>query len=193
MFRQIAKHFGLGLATVIPFAFVIWVAAFVFNQVDGLLGSYVDRIQGIYIPGVGFLLVLIGITFVGAMTRIYISRKFLMWMDHLFARIPIFKSIYSLVKEFIQNIMSRHRGFQTVVLIEWPDERAMVIGFVTNENLPLEIDPEGTRIAVYLPNAFQFAGMIAIVEREKTKPCHWSVEEALQFAVSAGLGRSASE
>jgi len=193
MFRQIAKHFGIGLATVLPFAFVIWVVIFVFDQVDGLFGQYVDRIQGVYVPGVGFVLVVAAITLVGALTRIYVSRRILMWIDGIFTRIPFIKSLYTTVKELIQNILTRHRGFQRAVLVEWPDERAFVLGFVTNEKLPPELDPDGTRIAVYLSNSFQFAGMTVIVERSRVRDCSLTVEEALKFAVSAGLGRSAEE
>ncbi len=190
MFRQIAQHFGIGLATVLPFAFVIWVVIFVFDQVDGLFGQYVDRIQGVYIPGVGFLLVVIGITFVGALTRNYVSRKVLQWIEGIFTHTPFIKTLYTTVKELISNIMSRHRGFQRAVLVKWPDERALVVGFVTNEHLPEEVDPAGEFISVFLPNTFQLAGITVIVSKERVEPCSWSVEEALKFAVSAGLGRA---
>ncbi|MCL6445269.1 MAG: hypothetical protein K6T83_17735 [Alicyclobacillus sp.] len=35
--RQLAKHFGVGLAAVLPFALVIWVLVAIFRWVDGLL------------------------------------------------------------------------------------------------------------------------------------------------------------
>jgi len=193
MFRQVAQHFGIGLATVLPFAFVIWVVVFVFDQVDGLLGGYVDRIGRVDVPGIGFLLVVIGITFVGAMTRMYLSRRLLMFFDAIFAKIPFVKSLYTAAKELIGNLTGKHRGFQRAVLVAWPDERAQVLGFVTSEQLPLEIDPDGTKIAVYFPNAFQFAGVTAIVQRKNTVECDLSVEDAFKFALSAGLGRGGVE
>lgn len=194
IFRQIAKYFGLGLVTVLPFAFVIWVVLFIFNQIDGLFGNYVDDIDGLYIPGMGFIIVMFGITLVGIMTRLYISRRILQWIDHLFARIPYIKSIYTMVKDLLQNLVSsKRRAFSRVVLVNWPDERAQVLGFVTNEELPPALNPDGNRIAVYLPNAFQFAGPTVIVERDKTIDCDFSVEEALQFVVSAGMGHSTKD
>lgn len=191
MFGNIARHFGIGLVTVLPFAFVIWVVIFVFNVVDGLFGQYVDTIDHVYIPGVGFLLVIIGITLVGALTHLYISRRFLLFVDSLFTRIPFVKSLYSTAKELISNLVGRRQGFHRAVLVNWPDERAQVLGFVSCEHLPLQVDPLGTKIAVYFPNAFQFAGTTVIVDRGAVTACDMTVEEAFSFAVSAGLGQSA--
>lgn len=190
MFRQIAKHFGIGLATVLPFAFVIWVVLFVFDQVDGLFGGYVDRIGRVYVPGIGFLLVVIGITFVGAMTRLYLSRRLLMAFDKIFTTIPFVKSLYTAAKELVHNVTGTQRGFQRVVLVFWPDERAQILGFVTSEYLPFEVDPDGSKISVYLPNAFQFAGATVIVRKDAVLECALSVEEAFKFTLSAGLGKN---
>lgn len=186
--RQVAKHFGIGLVTVLPFALVIWVVISVFDIVDSWFGPELDRLVGANLPGAGFLLVLIAITLVGALTRLYISHQFLVMMDTLFSRLPIIKSLYSMFKEIVNNLLGKRRGFRRVVLVEWPDERALVLGFVTSEYLSSEVDPTGDRIAVYIPNAFQFAGVTAIVKRNQVQPCGLSVEEAIKFSLSAGLG-----
>lgn len=189
IFRQIAKHFGVGLVTVLPFALVIWVVVSVFNIVDGWLGPFFDKVVGATYPGAGFLIVLIAITLVGGLTRIWVSHYIIQAMDSLFKRIPFVKSLYSMIKEIVDNLLGRsRRGFQRTVLVEWPDDRALVVGFVTNESLSESIDPTGTKVAVYIPNAFQFAGITAIVERARTRSCDMSIEAALKFTLSAGLG-----
>ncbi|QSO53257.1 DUF502 domain-containing protein [Alicyclobacillus curvatus] len=186
--RQIAKHFGIGLVTVLPFALVIWVVVSVFEIVDSWFGPEFDRLIGAQLPGAGFLLVLIAITLVGALTRVYISHQFLVMMDSMFSRLPIIKSLYSMFKEIVNNLLGHRRGFRRTVLVAWPDERALMLGFVTSENLSPDLDPDGDRVAVYIPNAFQFAGITAIVPRHQIRPCGLSVEEALKFSLSAGLG-----
>ncbi len=189
MFRKLAQHFGVGLATVLPFFLVIWVLIAIFQWVDGLFGPLIERWTGVHVPGTGFVLVVVVTTLIGAMTRLYVSRRILTMMDALFARIPFVKSLYSMFKELVQNVMGERRGFQRVVMVDWPDERARLVGFVTNEHLPPALDPDGSRVAVYLPNAFQVNGVTAIVERCRVHPCHLSVEEAFKFAFSAGLGQ----
>lgn len=186
--RQIVKHFGIGLVTVLPFALVIWVVVSVFNIVDSWFGPEFDRLVGATLPGAGFLLVLIAITLVGALTRLYISHQFIVLMDAIFSRLPIIKSLYSMFKEIVNNLLGHRRGFRRAVLVEWPDERALMLGFVSSENLSQDIDPDGDRIAVYIPNAFQFAGVTAIVRRNQVRPCDLSVEDAIKFSLSAGLG-----
>ncbi|MCL6453696.1 MAG: DUF502 domain-containing protein [Alicyclobacillus sp.] len=192
--RQLAKHFGVGLVTVLPFALVIWVVVSVFNVVDGWFGPFFDWLVGKTYPGAGFLFILVMITLVGVLMRLYISHKVVSAMDALFKRIPFIKSLYSMVKEIVDNLLGRRRrGFQRTVLVAWPDERALVVGFVTNEQLPESLDPDGSKIAVYIPNAFQFAGITAIVDRDRTQPCDLTIEQALKFTLSAGLGSSETD
>lgn len=193
MLKTIATHFGVGLATLLPFAFVIWVLVGIFQFVDNLLGPTVDQVIGMHVPGVGFILVVIGTTLVGALTKVYMTHRMLQWAERLFNRIPFVKSLYSTIKELIQNLVGQRRGFQRAVLIQWPDERAQVLGLVTHENLPPEIDPTGAKIAVYLPNTFQFAGITVLVERSRVTDCDLSVEDAFKFSISAGLGQSVLE
>lgn len=190
LIRAVVKHFGIGLATVLPFVFAIWVVVIVVNYVDGLVGQYIPY-PGFHIPGTGFVLILAAITVIGLLSRIYISRVLLSWMDALFTRIPVIKSLYSTAKELVQNTFGRRGAFQTPVLVEWPDERALVLGFITSESLPSEMDPDGTKVSVYLPNAFQFAGATVIVPRSRVKPCGLTVEQALKFSLSGGLGQPA--
>lgn len=188
VFRQVAKHFGIGLVTVLPFALVIWVLVTIFQLVDGLFGPWVDRLFGVDVPGVGFVLVLIGTTLVGALTRLYISHEALQLIDALFRNTPFVKSLYVTFKELVQSVMGgKKRGFRRVVLVNWPDERAQVIGLVTNEEIPTTLDPTGERVAVYLPNTFQFAGITVLVERARIFPCDLTVEEAFKFSISGGL------
>lgn len=186
--RQVVKHFGIGLVTVLPFALVIWVLVTIFQVVDGLFGPWVDHWFGVDVPGVGFVLVLIGTTFVGALTRLYISHELLQMMDTLFRKTPFVKSLYVTFKELVQSLMGgRKRGFRRVVLVHWPDERAQVIGLVTNEEIPASMDPTGGRVAVYLPNTFQFSGITVLVDRSRIVPCELTVEEAFKFSLSGGL------
>lgn len=189
--KSIAKHFGIGLAAVLPFAFAIWVVIFVINSVDGLVGQYFYW-TGIDIPGLGFVAVLVFITIIGLLSRIYVSRVIFTWADTLFTKIPVIKSLYTTAKELIQNVMGRRNAFKEPVLVEWPDERALVLGFITSESLPPTMDPEGTRVSVYLPNAFQLAGTTVIVPKTRVRPCGLSTEQALKFSLSAGLGQSAT-
>lgn len=190
MIARIAKYFGVGLATILPFALVIWVVVSVVEWVDGWFGNLMERWLGITIPGLGFVAVMLGITALGILTRSYVSRKIIKWLDSLFSHIPLIRSLYTLVKEIVNNVLGHHRGFQKVVLVPWPDEHSLALGFLTQDILPSSLDPNGGRVAVFLPFAFQFAGVTVMVERQRIQPCDLSVEDGLKFVLSAGLGQS---
>ncbi|RIV29201.1 DUF502 domain-containing protein [Alicyclobacillaceae bacterium I2511] len=190
MISRIAKYFGVGLATILPFALVIWVVVSVVEWVDGWFGNLMESWLGITVPGLGFVMVMLGITALGILTRTYISRRIITWLDLMFSHIPLVRSLYTLVKEIVNNVLGHHRGFQRVVLVPWPDEHSLALGFLTQEMLPTSLDPDGDRVAVFLPFAFQFAGVTVMVERRRIQPCNLSVEEGLKFVLSAGLGQS---
>lgn len=187
MFRFLAKYFATGLMAILPFALVIWILWMIFQILDGLLGPYVDKVFGFDVPGLGFVLVVAIVTLFGALTHLYVSHQMLIWVESVFTRIPFVKSLYTMFKELVQNLMGKQRGFQRVVLVWWPDHRAQIIGLVTSEKLPPEIDPNGAKMAVYLPNAFQWSGITVIVERDRVTECGLTIEEAFQITLSAGL------
>lgn len=137
-----------------------------------------------------FLIVLAALFVIGLLSRAYVSRIVLQWADRLFTHIPVVRTVYTTVKELIENLFRRRTAFQTPVLVMWPDERAQVLGFITSETLPEALDPQGRMVAVYLPNAFQFAGVTVLVPRDRVKPVDLSVESAWRFALSAGLGET---
>lgn len=192
MVRRLTRHFGTGLMVVLPFALVIWVLYSIFRGLDGLVGPYLDKAFGFDIPGIGVLAVLLIVTGAGLLTRVYVSYKLLLMVEALFQKIPFVKSLYTMFKELVQNLLGKKRGFQRVVLVNWPDQRAQVIGFVTNEQPPKSLDPLGDRIVVYLPNAFQIAGITVLLDRNRVVECDLTVEEGFKFVLSGGLGQSNS-
>jgi uncharacterized membrane protein len=66
-----------------------------------------------------------------------------------------------------------------------------VIGFVTQEN-PRALGPEAGSdlIAVYLPMSYQIGGYTVLLPRRLVEPVDMSVEDALRFAVTAGMSKT---
>ncbi|MCL6445268.1 MAG: DUF502 domain-containing protein [Alicyclobacillus sp.] len=139
------------------------------------------------------MLVIAAITLAGILMRLYVSHQIFLLMDRLFARIPLVKSLYSMFKDLVSSLVGHRRAFTAAVLVNWPDERAQVLGLLTGRTLPREIDPDGDKVAVYLPNTFQFTGVTIIVYRSQVRPCGLSVEDAFKFAISAGLGHGPAD
>ena len=63
------------------------------------------------------------------------------------------------------------------------------IGFITREDfgdLPTGMGGDDT-VAVYLPMSYQMGGFTTMVPRSAVQPIDMSIEQAMRFAVTAGM------
>ena len=71
-------------------------------------------------------------------------------------------------------------------------ENLHLIGFVTREDFrgtPFGLADADT-VAVYLPMSYQIGGYTVLLPRRLIEPIDMSVEDALRFAVTAGMSRT---
>jgi uncharacterized membrane protein len=70
------------------------------------------------------------------------------------------------------------------------DTPLRLIGFITREDfgdLPVGIGGDDA-VAVYLPMSYQIGGFTTMVPRSAVQPVDMSIEQAMRFAVTAGMG-----
>lgn len=184
--KRLMKYFANGIITIAPIALVLYVVVQVFNFLDNLLGQFLkQRMQ--YVPGVGLLFSIVLITIVGWLATQYISRSLLDLFERFVGRIPLVKSLYSIVKETIQSFFGEKRSFSKVALVRLPNTSMRMVGFVTSEEVEkLSADLYGY-VAVYVPQSFQMAGMTFLVPKEDVEIMELSTEEAMRFILSAGV------
>lgn len=189
--KRLSKYFVNGIITIVPIGLVLYVVLQVFGFLDGLLGRYLKaqlEEQYIpYIPGIGLLFSIALITLTGWLATQYVSRSLLELVDRLLNRIPIVKSLYSILKETIQSFFGEKRSFSKVALIRIPGTSMRVMGFITSEELETLTDKLRHHMVVYIPQSFQMAGMTVIVPKEDVELLDISAEEAMRFILSAGV------
>jgi uncharacterized membrane protein len=71
------------------------------------------------------------------------------------------------------------------------------MGLITQQD-PAQIPAEIKRgdedvIAVYMPMSYQIGGYTTFIPRSRTTPIDMTVEQAMRFALTAGLSRGKSE
>jgi uncharacterized membrane protein len=74
------------------------------------------------------------------------------------------------------------------------DGRQRLLGFVTRErfdDLPPGIGEPGM-VAVYMPMSYQLGGFTTIVPRSAVTPVAMSIEQAMRFALTAGVRQEAA-
>ena len=176
--KKLFGYFIRGLLVTVPLAVTVYVVYYVFTGVDGWL-----RIP---YPGVGFVVTIILITLIGYLASGLFFRGVMKMLDHQVSRIPFIKLVYSSLKDLMKAFVGEKKLFDRPVLVKLTGESDIkVIGFITRDDL----DSLGIKdsVAVYLPQAYNFAGNLIIVPRNQVQPIDKNGPEVMAFIVSAGL------
>ena len=132
----------------------------------------------------------------GILTTSYVVKAFLHMGEDIVERIPLVKTVYSAIKDVIHLISGdEKRQFGEVVLVRWGDPQTRVLGFVTRDSVAdiRGIEGDSELIAVYLPMSYQIGGFTVFVARSDVEPIDMSAEDALRFAVTAGMSGGAED
>jgi uncharacterized membrane protein len=105
------------------------------------------------------------------------------WLE----RVPVFRTIYSPVKQIVAAFSPDNEyGFKRVVLVDDP-RRGWVLGFLTRE---FSIDRgQGLEwlVAVYVPTNHLYLGDVVIVPRSAVQYPDLSVEDGVRIVLTGGM------
>jgi uncharacterized membrane protein len=143
-----------------------------------------------YWPGLGLLTGLIVLYFVGLAVNAYFVTGVLRMSDAFFARIPVVKTIYLAIRDFMRFFPSSGQGndLRRVVLVQFGPGK--IIGFVTAESDEMlrRSQPAGDdMVAVYLPMSYMVGGYTIFLPRELVETTSLSVEEGMRIALMGGV------
>lgn len=178
MFSKLASSFLRGLLLVAPIAITIYV----------LLGAlrFLDDLVKIPIPGLGILILLVGITVIGAASQTLLIDPLLRQLEKIIKKVPLAALIYASVKDLLSAFVGDKRKFDRPVTVEIiPDSGIRRIGFVTQDDLKTAF-PHG-EMAVYFPHSYNISGEVLIVPSSRVVALNWSSAEAMKFVVSGGV------
>lgn len=168
--KTVAKYFMNGILTALPIILVFYVLVKVFDFLDGILGDTLrSYMKGGYIPGIGILATIILLTLLGWLSSQVISGQIIFLLDSALERIPLVKTLYTVIKDTFQSLLGEKKSFSTVVLVEIPATGLKSIGFVTAEDLKDLGDELSGHVAVYIPQTFQIAGFTFLVPKKRLR------------------------
>lgn len=176
--KRLSRYFFEGLLLLVPIVITIYVLYIVFMKID--------RIFGFEIPGVGFIFTIITVTLIGFMTSNFLTKRLVQAAEKTLTRLPLVKMIYTSIKDLIGAFVGEKKSFNKPVLVSLsPESSVEVIGFVTRESLDV-LGLTG-KVAVYLPQSYNFAGNLIIVSKEQVKPLQAESGTVMAFIVSGGI------
>ncbi|NSL53231.1 DUF502 domain-containing protein [Calidifontibacillus erzurumensis] len=186
--KQLLKNFINGLLTIVPIILVIYVVIKIFTFLDSILGNLLKPyLKEDYIPGIGILLTVAIITFLGWLSTQYFSGKIIQIIDRFLEKIPLVKTLYSVIKDTFHSLLGEKRAFSKVALVEIPNTGMKSIGFITSEEIENLADPLKDHIAVYVPQSFQVAGFTFLIPKEQVTILDVKPEDAMKFVLSGGI------
>jgi len=193
--KHLTATFLRGLVTVLPVLLTLYVLYWFAVTAEALLGGPLRWALPVWLyrPGLGIAMGIVLVFAVGLVMELYVARRLLAFVEELLLRVPVVKTVYGAIKDFAGFISesSKHKSLSQVVRVRI-DGGMYLLGFVTREDfsgLPAQLGSEGM-IAVYLPMSYQIGGYTVLLPRERVEPIPMSSEEALRFAVTAGMSRT---
>ncbi|MEE8339964.1 MAG: DUF502 domain-containing protein, partial [Xanthomonadales bacterium] len=101
--NTIGKLFLKGLAVVIPAVLTLAIFWWMARGAERLLGDLIIRFlpEGWYVPGLGLVSALAITILIGLFTHIILFQKLFDLGDRILNRLPLFKTLYSAIKDFI--------------------------------------------------------------------------------------------
>lgn len=159
--RFVTRNFVRGLVISLPVALTVWIAWRAVTWVDGWLG--------LTIPGIGLLVVMAGITAIGALATNVVTRAALATLDQLFERLPFVRILYTAAKDLMGAFVGNKKRFNRAVRVQ-PDPSLDLwfLGFVTADDAT-RLGLPG-HVAVYLPQSYNIAGNLMVVPAEGWSP-----------------------
>ena len=185
--QWLRRSFITGFFVTVPLFVSVAAIIWIFNVVDGTMTPLYDRVLGRRIPGLGILSTAIVLVLVGAFARNVIGRRVLQRTEGWLLRIPVFRTIYSPVRQLIVAFNPDNEyGFKRVVLVE-DSHKGYALGFLTREfSVDRGRGPEAL-LAVYVPTNHLYLGDIVICERDRATFPDISVEDGIRIFLTGGM------
>ncbi len=190
--RHITRTFLTGLATVLPVVATLYLVYWLASGAESILGAGLRLVLSdrLYWPGLGVALGAAIIFAVGLLMHTWLARTIFSWWERLLYRLPLIKSIYGAFRDLLSFVAApREKGLQQVVAVRIGETDMRLLGFITRDDLqdlPKGL-AEADAAAVYLPMSYQIGGYTVLVPRSALQPVEMSLEDAMRFAVTAGL------
>ncbi len=180
--RRLINYFLQGLIFLVPIVFTLWAVSSTFLAIDRWIG----RLIGYPIFGLGFAVMLVGVTVFGFLASNFLTRRLLQFFEQQLDRLPLLRLLHTSIKDLMSAFVGEKRKFNKPVLVDiGGDGRLQVVGFVTRDSMESFGRPDD--VAVYFPQSYNFAGQVVIVPRTAVTAIAVDASDAMAFIVSGGV------
>ncbi|MFK7867087.1 MAG: DUF502 domain-containing protein [Alphaproteobacteria bacterium] len=216
---RIRLYFLAGILVLAPIGLTLWISISLVQYIDERIiplipkrfnpEIYISQHFGLDwgIPGLGVVVLLLGITLVGALAKGVLGKWVFLKSEQLMHKTPLVRPIYKMFKQILETILSNQaQAFRQAVMIEYPRKGCWSMGFVTSD----PADPQLTKtafgadhdaasskehlVAVFVPTTPNpTSGFLLFMPKSQIRNLDISVEEAFRLLISVGIVKTGGE
>ena len=179
---------------VLPVFLTLYLIFVVVRFIDGAWGrainNYLSRNMGFMIPGLGLILSVITVIFVGFMATNFFGKKLFYALEMWFLKFPFIRQIYPAAKQIVDSFISKESpAFKKVVMFEYPSKGLWSIGFLTNDSFNRAEDISGEELLhVFVATTpSPLTGFLVLAPKKDVRILDISIEEGIKLIVSGGI------
>lgn len=189
MFKSISKTLLTGFITLLPVVLTIYLLYWLAVSSENIMGGVLRWLlpDATYFPGMGMVAGLLVVFLVGLLMKAILVRQVFALGEQILYRLPLIKTVYRAMRDLFDFFTPKKEGLGQVVAVTYNGME--MIGFITQTNpqrLP-ESFREQDKVLVYLPMSYMIGGFTLFIPREHVRPLNMSMEEAMRFALTAGI------
>jgi uncharacterized membrane protein len=189
MFKSISKILLTGFITLLPVILTIYLLYWLAVSSENVMGTALRWIlpNATYFPGLGMIAGLLVVFVVGLLMKAILVRQLFSFGEKIVYQLPLIKTVYRAMRDLFDFFTPNEQGLGEVVAVTYNGTE--MIGFVTQtdeKKLP-ECFRGQHKVLVYLPMSYMIGGFTVFISREHVRPINMSMEEAMRFALTAGI------
>jgi uncharacterized membrane protein len=183
--RRFITGFFVAVPLIISVAALLWV----FYLIDDLSGPVYDRFLGRHVAGLGVATTVAFVLLVGVVASNVLGKRLLARADVYLERIPVFRTVYSPVKQLLRAFSpDNESGLKRVVMVQ-DATGATRLGFLTKEFVA-DLGPgQGLQACavVYVPTNNLYLGDVFVYPSDALRFPDISVEEGVRIFLTGGM------
>ncbi len=205
------SYFLRGLAVFLPTIVTIWVFVWGYSFIQDKIGIHIKRglvylitqaggsqeeLGRFWIDSMlsvaGFVIALVAFLVIGALLASVVGRAIWAQVEKFIMNTPFLRQVYPYVKQvtdFFLTQEEKKKMFSRVVAVEYPRRGVWSLGLVTGSGIKKVVDNvQKEFLTLLIPTSpTPFTGFVIMVPKEDTIEVDMTIEDALRFAVSAGV------
>lgn len=196
LIARLRNYFLTGVVVIAPISITIYLTWSFIEWVDQKIMPLIpaeydpSTYLPFSVPGIGVVVIVLGLTLVGALTANLLGRTLIRYGERLVDRMPIVRGVYTVLKQIIETVLKDSGdSFQRVALFEYPRRGVWVAGFVagdTKGEVRRRVGEDLT--SVFIPTTPNpTSGFLLFVPTKDVHFLDMSVEEGMKFIVSVGV------